>query len=63
MSNNYEALKKIIKPLLHPDYYPIEAQEEVSGNVAKRICELFDEHIETGDCWCEPRIISVRREE
>ena len=62
MNNKYEEIKKIIKPLLNPDWYPIEAHEEVSGRVAKRICELFDEHIETGDCWCEPRIISIPKE-
>jgi len=61
MSNKYEETKKIIKPLLHPDYYPIEAHEEVSGNVAKQICVLFGEHLLTKDCWCKPRMVSVKR--
>jgi len=59
MSNKYKEVKRIIKPLLHPDYYPMEAHEEVSGNVAQQICALFGEHILTEDCWCNPRIILV----
>lgn len=62
MSNRYEAVRDIIKPLLHPDYYPIEAHGKVSGRVAKRICKLFGEHILTKDCWCKPHIVSVKAE-
>ena len=59
MDNKYEKVKGLIKPLLHPDYYPIEVHEEVSGNIAKQICALFGEHILTEDCWCNPHIILV----
>jgi len=63
MQNRYEEVKKIIKPLLHTDYYPIEVHEDVSRKVAKRICKLFGEHILAKDCWCKPRIISIGKEE
>jgi len=58
-NNKYEEIKKIIKPLLNPDFYPIEVRDEASGNVAIRICALFQEHILTEDCWCNPHIILV----
>ena len=63
MGNKYEEVKGRIKPLLHPDWYPNEAHEEVSGNVAKEICALFGEHILVENCWCKPRIVLVKGEE
>ena len=59
MSNKYEEVKGRIKPLVHPDYYPVEAHEEVSGNVAKQICQIFGEHLLTRECWCKPRKIHI----